>query len=114
MIGLCHLNSGDDSHMAGGEFDMTGDCCWPEGSIRRGAHMHSRFYSYVSGLVALLHNIPSSFSSIAISTHTQSDIFNYHSEFQIRSTFRICSPTGNISITLPSYQNINDSDSANL
>jgi len=35
---------------------------------------------------------------------TQSDIMNYHSDFLIGSTFRICSPIGDISITLPSYQ----------
>jgi len=43
---------------------------------------------------------------------TQSEILNYHSDFLIGSTFQICSPIGNISITLPSYQWINDSDQA--
>jgi len=34
----------------------------------------------------------------------QSELMKYHSEFLIGSTFRICSPIGNISITLPSHQ----------
>jgi len=44
--------------------------------------------------------------------NTQSEIMNYHSDFLVGSTFRICSPIGNISITVPSYQWINDSDQA--
>ena len=44
---------------------------------------------------------------------TESEIMNYHSDFQIWSTFRTCSPIGNISITLPSDKLINDSDWAN-
>ena len=38
----------------------------------------------------------------------QSEIKNWHSDFFIRSTFRICSSIGNISITLPSCQLINN------
>jgi len=68
MIGLCHLVAGDDSCMAGGESRMTGDCSRPEGSIHRCERMHSHLYSYIYGLVALLDNIQSSFSSITIST----------------------------------------------
>ena len=68
MIGLCHLMAGDDSHIAGGESRMTGDCCRPEGSIHRCVHTHSHLYSHIYGLVALLDNIQSSFSSITIST----------------------------------------------
>jgi len=41
-----------------------------------------------------------------------SEIVNYHLDFLIGSTFRICAPIGNISITLPSYQWINDSNQA--
>jgi len=48
--------------MAGGEPRMTGDCCWPEGSIHRCVRTHSHLYSYIYGLVALLDNIQSSFS----------------------------------------------------
>jgi hypothetical protein len=33
----------------------------------------------------------------------QSELMQYHSEFLIGSSFRICSPIGNISITLPSH-----------
>jgi len=69
MIGLCHLMAGDDSRMAGGESRMTGDCCRPEGSIHRCVRTHSHLYSYIYGLVALLDNIQSSFSSITISTN---------------------------------------------
>ena len=61
--------AGDDSRMAGGESRMTGDCCRPEGSIHRCVRTHSHLYSYIYGLVALLDNIQSSFSSITISTH---------------------------------------------
>jgi hypothetical protein len=61
MIGLRHLMAGDDSR-------MTGDCCRPEGSIHRCVRTHSHLYSYIYGLVALLDNIQSSFSSITIST----------------------------------------------
>jgi hypothetical protein len=32
---------------------------------------------------------------------TQSELMKYHSDFLIQSTFRICSPYGNIVITLP-------------
>ena len=35
---------------------------------------------------------------------TQSEIMNHHSDSLIGSTFRICSPIGNISNTLHSYQ----------
>jgi len=35
---------------------------------------------------------------------TQSQLMKYHSDFLIGSTFRICSPIGNISITLHSYE----------
>jgi len=62
MIGLCHLMAGDDSRMTGG--------CGPEGSIHRCVRTHSHLYSYIYGLVALLDNIQSSFSSITISTDT--------------------------------------------
>jgi len=60
--------AGDDSRMAGGESRMTGDCCRPEGSIHRCVRTHSHLYSYIYGLVALLDNIQSSFSSITIAT----------------------------------------------
>jgi hypothetical protein len=40
MIGLCHLMAGDESR-------MTGDCCWPEGSIHRSVRMHSHLYSHI-------------------------------------------------------------------
>jgi len=66
MIGLRHLMAGDDSRMAGGESRMTGDCCRPEGSIHRCVRTRSHLYSYIYGLVALLDNIQSSFSSITI------------------------------------------------
>jgi len=68
MIGHCHLMAGDGSRMAGGESRMTGDCCRTEGSIHRCVRTHSHLYSYIYGLVALLENIQSSFSSITIST----------------------------------------------
>jgi len=74
MIGLPFV-AGDESRMAGGESRMargeprmTGDCCRPEGSIHRCVRTHSHLYSYIYGLVALLDNIQSSFSSITIST----------------------------------------------
>jgi len=54
--------------MAGDESRMTGDSCRPEESIHRCVHMHSHLYSYIYGLVALLDDIQSSFSSITIST----------------------------------------------
>jgi hypothetical protein len=60
--------AGGESRMAGGEPRMTGDCCRPEGSIHRCVRTHSHLYSYIYGLVALLDNIQSSFSSITIST----------------------------------------------
>jgi len=47
---------------------MTGDYCRPEESIHRCVRTHSHLYSYIYGLVALLDNIQSSFSSITIST----------------------------------------------
>jgi len=47
MIRLCHLMAGDDSHMAGGESPMAGDCCRPEGSIHRYICMHSHLYSHI-------------------------------------------------------------------
>jgi hypothetical protein len=34
---------------------------------------------------------------------TQSELMKYHSDFLIGSTFRICSPIGNISMTLPPH-----------
>jgi hypothetical protein len=34
----------------------------------------------------------------------QSELMKYHSEFLIGSTFQICSPIGNIAITLRSHQ----------
>jgi len=40
----------------------------PDKSIHRCVRKHSHLYSYIYGLVALLDNIQSSFSSIAIST----------------------------------------------
>jgi hypothetical protein len=43
---------------------------------------------------------------------TQSELMRYHSDLLIRSSFRICSPIGIISITLPVYQLTNDSDHA--
>jgi len=43
---------------------------------------------------------------------TQSQIMSSHPDFPIGSTFRICSPIGKISITLPSYQLINNSNQA--
>jgi hypothetical protein len=54
MIGLCLLMAGDESRMgggesrmAGGESRMTGDCCPPEGSIRRCVRTHSYLYSHI-------------------------------------------------------------------
>ena len=44
--------------------------------------------------------------------NTQFTIMSYHSDILIGSTFRICSPIGNISITLLSYQSINGSNQA--
>jgi hypothetical protein len=35
---------------------------------------------------------------------TQSELMDCHSDFLIGSTYLICSPNGNINITLPSYQ----------
>jgi len=58
----------DESHMARDEPRMTGDYCGPEESIHRCVRTHSHLYSYIYGLVALLDNIQSSFSSITIST----------------------------------------------
>jgi len=69
MIGLCHLMAGDDSRMAG-------DCCRSEGSIHRCVRSHSHLYSYIYGLVALLDNIQSSFSSITISTGMAEPLVN--------------------------------------
>jgi len=43
---------------------------------------------------------------------TQPDMIDYHSDVQIGSLFPICSPVGNISITLPPYLLITDSDQA--
>jgi hypothetical protein len=43
---------------------------------------------------------------------TQSEIINYHSDFLIGLYFRICSSIGNITITLPLYQQTDDSDQA--
>ena len=54
--------AGDESHTAGGEPRMIGDCCRPEESIHRCVRTHSHLYSYIYGLVALLDNIQSSFS----------------------------------------------------
>jgi len=42
----------------------------------------------------------------------QSELMNYHSDFLIGLTFRICSPIGNVVITLPSHQSNNNSDRA--
>jgi hypothetical protein len=86
MIGLCLLMAGDDSRMvggesrmaggesrmAGGESRMTGDCCRADGIqpdlyIDAYARIHTCM-PYIYGLVALLDNIQSSFSSITIST----------------------------------------------
>jgi len=58
----------DESRMARDEPRMTGDYCRPEESIHRCVRTHSHLYSYIYGLVALLDNIQSSFSSITIST----------------------------------------------
>ena len=58
----------DDSSVAWGESCMTGDCSRLEGSIHRCVRMHSHLYSYIYGLVALLNNVQSSFSSITIGT----------------------------------------------
>ena len=44
--------------------------------------------------------------------NTESERMNYDSDFLIGSTFRICSPIGNISVTLPWYQLNDDSDRA--
>jgi hypothetical protein len=69
MIGLCHLVAGDDSRMAGGKSRMTGDCCRREGSIHDAyALIHTCTLIYIYGLMALLDNIQSNFSSITIST----------------------------------------------
>jgi hypothetical protein len=43
---------------------------------------------------------------------TQFEIMNYHLDFLIGSTFWICSSIGYISITLPLYQETNDSNQA--
>jgi hypothetical protein len=43
---------------------------------------------------------------------TNSDIMNYHSDFLIGSTFRICSPIDYIAVTLPLNQETNDSNQA--
>jgi len=64
--------AGDDSRMAGGESRMTGDCCRADG-IQPDLYidMYARIYTcmpYIYGLVALLDNSQSSFSSITIST----------------------------------------------
>jgi hypothetical protein len=71
MIGLCLLMAGDDSRMAGGESRMTGDCCradsiQPDLYIDAYARIHTCM-PYIYGLVALLDNLQSSFSSITIS-----------------------------------------------
>jgi hypothetical protein len=84
MIGLCHLMAGDDSRMAGGESRMTGDCCRPEGSIHTCVRTHSHLYSYIYGLVALLDNKQSSFSSITISTGYEPGAhYNLYYEYSI-------------------------------
>jgi len=56
----------DESRMARDESRMAGDYCRPDKSIHRCVRTHSHMYSYIYGLVALLDNIQSSFSSITI------------------------------------------------
>jgi len=58
----------DESRMARNESHMARDYCRPDKFIHRCVRTHSHLYSYISGLVALLDNIQSSFSSITIST----------------------------------------------
>jgi hypothetical protein len=60
------LRARDQSQMARDESRMGGDYCWPDKSIHRYICTHSHLYSYIYGLVALLDNIQSSFSSITI------------------------------------------------
>ena len=55
-----------ESCMARDESRMAGDYCRPDKSIYRCVRTHSHLYSYIYGLVALLDNIQSSFSSITI------------------------------------------------
>jgi hypothetical protein len=56
----------DESRMARDESRMAGDHCQPDKTIHRCVRTHSHLYSYIYGLVALLDNIQSSFSSITI------------------------------------------------
>jgi hypothetical protein len=56
----------DESRMARDESHMAGNYCRPDKSIHRCVRTHSHLYSYIYGLVALLDNIQSSFSSITI------------------------------------------------
>jgi hypothetical protein len=69
----------DDSRMAGGEPRMAGDCCRADG-IQPDLYIdtYARIYTcmpYIYGLVALLDNSLSSFSSITISTlHVTLDV----------------------------------------
>jgi hypothetical protein len=56
----------DESRMARNESCMAGNYCWPDTSIHRGVHKHLHLYSYIYGLVPLLHNLQSSFSIITI------------------------------------------------
>jgi len=58
----------DESRMARDESRMTGDYCRPDKSTHRCVRTHSHLYSYLYGLVALLDNMQSSFSSMTIST----------------------------------------------
>jgi len=69
--------AGGESRMAGGEPRMTGDCCRPEGSIHGCIRTHSHLYAYIYGLVALLDNTQSSFSSITISTIPATTVTSY-------------------------------------
>jgi len=66
--------AGDEPRMARDESRMAGDYCRPDMSIHRCVCTHSRLYSYIYGLMALLDNIQSSFSSITISTRAPTGI----------------------------------------
>jgi len=57
-----------ESRMARDESHIARDYCRPDKSIHRCVRTHSHLYSYIYGLVALLDNIQSSFSSITICT----------------------------------------------
>jgi len=62
------------------------------------------FSLYVTPLVLQVYFRDHSGSLDNPNMDSQSEIMNYHSDFLIGSTFRISSPIGNISFTLPLYQ----------